>query len=395
MAVFYLDLDHFKTINDTLGHPMGDALLKAVAQRLQDCEQEGDLVCRLGGDEFAIVQSEAGSKEAIAARAADLVETLSEPYHVQGHELVIATSIGIAVAPGDGTDPDVLLKCVDLALYRAKAQGRRMFRFFEPAMDSDLRARRALERDLRTAFAKEEFKLVYQPIVSLATNRVCAFEALLRWPHPEHGLIPPDKFIPVAEEIGLIVPITEWVLKTACMEARRWPQHIRVAVNLSPVQFRRRHPLQPIIHALAVSKLPANRLEVELTESVFLQAEKATVEALHELRAFGVRVAMDDFGTGYSALSYLRNFPFDKIKIDRSFINGLGQRDAEAIVELISRLGARLDMSTVAEGVETEEQLAKLRELGCSEAQGYLFSRPVPAAEVPETIARCVLDQAA
>ena len=395
MAVFYLDLDHFKTINDTLGHPMGDALLKAVAQRLQDCEQEGDLVCRLGGDEFAVVQCEAGSKEAIAARATDLVEALSEPYHVQGHELVIATSIGIAVAPGDGTDPDVLLKCADLALYRAKAEGRRMFRFFEPAMDSDLRARRGLERDLRRAFAKEEFKLVYQPILSLATNRVCAFEALLRWPHPEHGLIPPDKFIPVAEEIGLIVPITEWVLKTACMEARRWPQHIRVAVNLSPVQFRRRHPLQPIIHALAVSKLPANRLEVELTESLFLQAQKATVEALHELRAFGVRVAMDDFGTGYSALSYLRNFPFDKIKIDRSFINGLGQRDAEAIVELIARLGARLDMATVAEGVETEEQLAKLRALGCSEAQGYLFSRPVPAAEVPETIARCVLDQAA
>ena len=395
MAVFYLDLDHFKTINDTLGHPMGDALLKAVAQRLQDCEQEGDLVCRLGGDEFAVVQCEAGSKEAIAARAADLVEALSEPYHVQGHELVIATSIGIAVAPGDGTDPDVLLKCADLALYRAKAEGRRMFRFFEPAMDSDLRARRGLERDLRRAFAKEEFKLVYQPILSLATNRVCAFEALLRWPHPEHGLIPPDKFIPVAEEIGLIVPITEWVLKTACMEARRWPQHIRVAVNLSPVQFRRRHPLQPIIHALAVSKLPANRLEVELTESLFLQAEKATVEALHELRAFGVRIAMDDFGTGYSALSYLRNFPFDKIKIDRSFINGLGQRDAEAIVELISRLGARLDMATVAEGVETEEQLAKLRVLGCSEAQGYLFSRPVPAAEVPEIIARCVLDHAA
>ena len=309
--------------------------------------------------------------------------------------MVIATSIGIAVAPGDGTDPDVLLKCADLALYRAKAEGRRMFRFFEPAMDSDLRARRGLERDLRRAFAKEEFKLVYQPILSLATNRVCAFEALLRWPHPEHGLIPPDKFIPVAEEIGLIVPITEWVLKTACMEARRWPQHIRVAVNLSPVQFRRRHPLQPIIHALAVSKLPANRLEVELTESLFLQAEKATVEALHELRAFGVRIAMDDFGTGYSALSYLRNFPFDKIKIDRSFINGLGQRDAEAIVELISRLGARLDMATVAEGVETEEQLAKLRVLGCSEAQGYLFSRPVPAAEVPEIIARCVLDQAA
>jgi len=386
MAVFYLDLDHFKTINDTLGHPMGDALLKAVAQRLQDCEQEGDLVCRLGGDEFAVVQCEAGSKEAIAARAADLVEALSEPYHVQGHELVIATSIGIAVAPGDGTDPDVLLKCADLALYRAKAEGRRMFRFFEPAMDSDLRARRGLERDLRRAFAKEEFKLVYQPILSLATNRVCAFEALLRWPHPEHGLIPPDKFIPVAEEIGLIVPITEWVLKTACMEARRWPQHIRVAVNLSPVQFRRRHPLQPIIHALAVSKLPANRLEVELTESLFLQAQKATVEALHELRGLGVRTSVDDFGTGYTSVSHLRRLPVSEVKIDRSFVQAMGEDDRDrTLVDLVVRIGNVLALDVVAEGVETEEQLDELRRLGCRFAQGYLLGRPVRAEELEAT----------
>jgi predicted signal transduction protein with EAL and GGDEF domain len=372
-----------------LGHPMGDALLKAVAQRLMEHAGEAGLVSRLGGDEFALVQTEAGSQNDMRATAAALVELLSEPYHVQGHEIVIATSVGIAVAPRDGDDPDALLKCADLALYKAKAEGRRTFRFFEPELDSELRARRALERDLHKAYADEAFKLVYQPIVNLATNRVSAFEVLLRWQHPEHGFIPPDKFIPVAEEIGLIVPMTEWVLKTACAQALRWPQDVRIAVNLSPVQFRRRHPLQPIIQALAATGLPAGRLEVELTESLFLQAEKDTVDALHQLRAFGVRVAMDDFGTGYSALSYLRTFPFDKIKIDRSFINGLGQPDSEAIVELITKLGAKLNMTTVAEGVETVEQLSRLRELGCNEAQGYLFSRPVPAAEVPAVIADC------
>jgi diguanylate cyclase (GGDEF)-like protein len=386
-AVLYLDLDHFKTINDTLGHPMGDALLKAVAQRLQDFARDGDVVARLGGDEFAIVQAHASARESVGGRAGELIELLSEPYQVNGHELVIGTSIGIAMAPLHGSDPDVLLKCADLALYNAKAGGRRTFQFFEPAMDSELQLRRGLESDLRNAFANEEFTLAYQPIVSLGTDRIVAFEALLRWRHPERGPIPPDKFIPVAEEIGLIVPITEWVLKTACAEACRWPQHITVAVNLSPVQFKRRQPLLPVINALAISGLPASRLEVELTESVFLQAEKSTVDALHELRSFGVRVAMDDFGTGYSALSYLRTFPFDKIKIDRSFITGLGQPDSEAIVELIANLGARLNMTTVAEGVETPEQLSRLRELGCSAAQGYLFSRPVPGAEVPGLLA--------
>jgi diguanylate cyclase (GGDEF)-like protein len=394
-AIFYLDLDHFKTINDTLGHPMGDSLLKAVALRLNDHAEDADLVSRLGGDEFAIVQLDAGSQSDIRAMAAAMVEILSEPYQVHGHELVIATSIGIAVAPRDGDDPDVLLKCADLALYKAKSEGRRTFRFFEPEMDSELRARRALERDLHKAFANQEFTLVYQPIVSIETGRVCAFETLLRWHRPEHGPVPPDKFIPIAEEMGLIVPITEWVLRTACAEACRWPQHIRVAVNLSPVQFRRRHPLQPIINALAATGLPANRLEVEMTESLFLHAEKLTVDSLHQLRAFGVHIAMDDFGTGYSALSYLRSFPFDKIKIDRSFINGLGQPDSEAIVELITNLGVKLKMATVAEGVETVEQLDRLRQLGCSAAQGYLFSRPVPAADVPDVITRCEQRQSA
>jgi diguanylate cyclase (GGDEF)-like protein len=391
VAVLYLDLDHFKTINDTLGHPMGDALLKAVAQRLHDYKRDGDIVARLGGDEFAIVQSEARSREQLSAWTAELIDLLSEPYHVHGHELVVGTSVGIALAPAHGHDADALLKCADLALYKAKAGGRRTFQFFEPEMDSELRTRRMLESDLRNAYANEEFTLVYQPIVSLKTDRIVAFETLLRWRHPEHGPIPPDKFIPVAEEIGLIVPITEWVLKTACAEACRWPQHVGVAVNLSPVQFKRRQPLLPVINALAVSGLPAHRLEVELTESVFLQAEKSTVDALHELRSFGVRVAMDDFGTGYSALSYLRTFPFDKIKIDRSFINGLGQSDSEAIVELITKLGVKLNMTTVAEGVETLEQLNRLRVLGCGAAQGYLFSRPVPAAEVPALLAGDIL----
>jgi diguanylate cyclase (GGDEF)-like protein len=389
LAVFYLDLDHFKTVNDTLGHPMGDALLKAVAQRIEEFLGEDELVSRLGGDEFAIVELRAGSHDEMSAKAAELVEILSEPYHVQGHELVLGTSIGIALAPKDANDPDDLLKCADLALYKAKAEGRRTFRFFEPELDSQLRLRRALEGDLRAAFAKEEFSLVYQPIITLETNRVRGFEALLRWQHPEKGFIPPDKFIPIAEEIGLIVPITEWVLRTACAEARNWPSHIHVAVNLSPVQFRRRHPLQPIINALAATGLPAGRLEVELTESVFLQAEKSTVEALHELRSFGVRVAMDDFGTGYSALSYLRSFPFNKIKIDRSFVSGLGEPDSEAIVELIVKLAAKLKMSTVAEGVETAEQAEQLRRLGCTGAQGYFFSRPVPPAQIADVIAQC------
>jgi diguanylate cyclase (GGDEF)-like protein len=389
MAVFYLDLDHFKTVNDTLGHPMGDALLKAVAQRLQKFAGDGDLVSRLGGDEFAVVQLQIASQEQIGAIASQIVEVLSEPYLVQGHELVIATSVGVSVAPRDGSDPDTLLKCADLALYKAKAEGRRTFRLFEAEMDSEMRARRALESDLRTAFANEEFTLAYQPLFSLDTNRVCAFETLLRWHHPQRGPIPPDKFIPVAEEIGLIVPLTEWILEKACAEACNWPPDIRVAVNLSPVQFKRRQPLDPIIAALATSGLPANRLEVELTESLFLQAEKSTVDALHQLRAFGVRIAMDDFGTGYSALNYLMTFPFDKIKIDRSFINGLGQKGSEAIVELIVKLGAKLNMSTVAEGVETMEQLDRLRGLGCTEVQGYLFSRPVPSTEVAGIIANC------
>ena len=388
-VIYYLDLDHFKTVNDTLGHPMGDALLKAVAQRLSDYANEGDVVSRLGGDEFAVVQVETGSEERIGTTAAEIVELLSEPYQVQGHEIVLGTSIGIAIAPRDGEDPDLLLKRADMALYKAKAEGRGTFRFFSAEMESDLQARRALESDLRNAFANEEFTLVYQPIVSLRTNQVCAFETLLRWHHPERGHIPPDKFIPLAEESGLIVPLTEWILRTACSEACGWPEHIRVAVNLSPVQFRRRHPLLPIINALAASGLPPNRLEIELTESLFIEAEKSTVDALHQLRSFGARIAMDDFGTGYSALSYLRSFPFDKIKIDRSFINGLGQQDAEAIVELIVKLGAKLNMSTVAEGVETPAQLERLRHLGCSEAQGYLFSRPVPANQVPQVISDC------
>jgi diguanylate cyclase (GGDEF)-like protein len=392
VAVMCLDLDHFKTVNDTLGHAVGDALLKAVAERLQQCTPAGGIVSRLGGDEFAIVQVGISSRDDVTRLATRLVEMVSEPYWLDGHEIVLGTSIGIGMAPRDGSDPGALLKCADMALYRAKADGRLTFRFFEPEMKTELQARRELELDLHKAFANNEFRLFYQPLVSLESNRVCAFEALLRWQHPDRGFVPPNEFIPVAEEIGLIVPLTEWVLREACAEACKWPEDIKVAVNLSPVQFKRRHPLEPVINAIAATGLPAHRLEVEITESLFLQEEKSTVAALHELRAFGVRVAMDDFGTGYSSLSYLRSFPFDKIKIDRSFTRGMMDGEDGAIVELVTSLGRKLKMSTVAEGVETEEQLQLLRQLGCTEAQGFLFSQAVPSSNVAEVIARCSLE---
>jgi diguanylate cyclase (GGDEF)-like protein len=388
IAVLCLDLDHFKDINDSLGHPIGDALLKEVARRLVAIVRESDTVSRLGGDEFGIVHvgSELQASEA-SSLAARLVEIISAPYDIQGHQLIIGASIGISIAPDDGSDPDQLLKNADMALYRAKADGRGTYRFFETGMDARAQARRLLELDLRAALLRHEFEVYYQPIQDLKTNRIVGFEALVRWNHPLRGMIPPLNFIPLAEETGLIVPIGDWVLRTACMDAVGWSQDVCVAVNLSPVQFKNLHLVPSVASALAASGLPAHRLELEITESVLLQDSEATLATLHKLRGSGVRISMDDFGTGYSSLSYLRSFPFDKIKIDRSFVHELATRDdSMAIVRAVTGLGKSLGISTIAEGVETNEQLALLRAEGCTEVQGYLFSPPRPAADVEKML---------
>jgi predicted signal transduction protein with EAL and GGDEF domain len=302
---------------------------------------------------------------------------------VHGHQLIIGTSIGIAMAPADGNEPDQLLRNADMALYRAKADGRGTYHFFQPEMDAQMQERRKLELDLRKALLAEQFELYYQPLVDVASGEVSGFEALIRWNHPERGLVPPDAFIPVAEEIGLIVPLGDWVLKQACREAATWPGKLTVAVNLSAVQFRNQMLALSVVSALGQSGLAASRLELEITESVLLQDDRSVLDALHQLRDLGVRICMDDFGTGYSSLSYLRSFPFDKIKIDRSFISELGKgNDAVAIVRAVLELGSSLGMTTTAEGVETEQQVDILRAEGCMQLQGYLFSRPIPAPQI-------------
>ena len=395
MAVFYLDLDNFKAINDTLGHAIGDRLLGAIAERVRGAVGEGDTVARLGGDEFAVLQCNATARGAeVLARS--LVEILSEPVIIDEQEINTGVSIGVAMAPQDGTAADHLMKCADLALYRAKAEGRGTFRFFEQDMDARIQARRALELDLRHALAAGEFSLVYQPQINLATNELIGMEALLRWTHAERGAVPPSEFIPLAEEMGLIVPLGEWVLRHACAEAARWPGAIKVAVNLSPVQFRNRSLVATVTHALAAARLPPRRLELEITEAVLLQDDEAIVSMLHQLRALGVRISMDDFGTGYSSLSYLRSFPFDKIKIDRSFIKDIERnRDSASIIRAIASLGASLGIETTAEGIETVEQLELVRRAGCTEMQGYLVSAPRPPCELPEMIARYRGEEAA
>jgi diguanylate cyclase (GGDEF)-like protein len=376
IAVLYIDLDHFKEVNDTLGHPCGDELLKLVADRLRKSVRETDILARLGGDEFAVVQTGLNRPEEVGLLAGRIVEGLSEPYEIDGHEVVVGTSIGIAIAPGDGTDPDQLLKNADMALYRAKAEGRGIFRFFEAGMDARLQARRKLEVELRKAVTQGEFEVYYQPIVSMKDNQVAAFEALVRWNHPERGLVMPGEFIPVAEDTGLISSIGEWVLRQACAMAMTWPREIRVAVYLSPSQFKKTL-ISTVVQALASSGLRADRLELEITERVLLQNNEATLSMLRQLHDIGVRISLDDFGTGYSSLSYLHSFPFDRLKIDRSFVAGLGERaDCAAIVRAVAGLGATLDIKITAEGVETRAQLEWLRSEGCAEVQGYLFSRP-------------------
>lgn len=383
VAVLCIDLDHFKTVNDTLGHPTGDALLKVVAERLRGCVREGDCVARLGGDEFAVVQSGANLPTGAGELAARIADAMAEPFLVLGHQVVIGASVGIAISPGDASEPDELLKKADMALYRVKDEGRGGFHFFEAAMDQRLQARRTLELDLRRAIAANEFELHYQPLMTLGTGMTGCCEALLRWRHPERGLVSPAEFIPLAEEIGLIVPLGEWVLRQACEDASTWPDPVKVAVNISPAQFRSRNLVGAVVSALANACLSPERLELEITESVLLQDNAANIEMLHGLRALGVRISMDDFGTGYSSLSYLRSFPFDKIKIDQSFVRDLPQDvDALAIIKAVTSLGASLGIATTAEGVETEGQLDELRRQGCDEIQGYLISRPVPAAQI-------------
>jgi diguanylate cyclase (GGDEF)-like protein/PAS domain S-box-containing protein len=389
VAVLCVDLDLFKNVNDSFGHPMGDRLLKMVADRLRLEVRGSNLVARLGGDEFAIVLAGDTSPNEANDYAARLIEILSAPYDMGGINVVIGASIGIALSPGDGESSEELMRNADMALYRAKSEGGGVHHFFEKEMDRQAQKRRDMELDLRRAFANGEFELHYQPLVDLTADRITGFEALLRWPHPEKGMISPVDFIPVAEDIGLIVALGEWVLRQACAEAVKWPDDIKVAVNLSPVQFRSRNLVQVVIAALAYSGLSPLRLELEITESLFLAETEANLAILHQLRELGVRISMDDFGTGYSSLSYLRSFPFDKIKIDRSFVQDLAQRpDCVAIVRAISGLGRSLNITTTAEGVETVDQLDWLRAEGCNEVQGFLFSAAKPAAEIEQLLFR-------
>jgi diguanylate cyclase (GGDEF)-like protein/PAS domain S-box-containing protein len=387
VGVLCIDLDLFKNINDSFGHPVGDRLLKQVAERLGQAIRGANLAARLGGDEFAVILAADVSPIEASACATLLIELLSAPYEIDGLEMVIGASIGIALSPGDGQTSEELLRNTDMALYRAKSDGGGVHRFFEKEMDRQAQKRRDMELDLRRAFGTGEFELHYQPLVDIAADRISGFESLLRWHHPEKGMISPAEFIPVAEDIGLITQLGEWVLREACNEAVRWPDRIKVAVNLSPAQFRSRNLVQTVISALAQSGLSPKRLELEITESIFLAETEANLATLHQLRELGVGISMDDFGTGYSSLSYLRSFPFDKIKIDRSFVKDLAQRpDCVAIVRAISGLGRSLNITTTAEGVETEDQLDWLRAEGCNEVQGFLFSAARPAGEIEQLL---------
>ena len=383
LAVLCLDLDHFKSVNDTLGHPVGDELLKVVAERLRRCIREPDTIARLGGDEFAIIMTSMRAPTDPAVLAKRIRESIIKPYYLDGHQVVADISIGISLAPADATEPDLLLKNADMALYGAKADGRGTYRFFEPEMDARMKARRELDMDLRKALVNAEFELYYQPLVNLKDNVITALEALLRWNHPVRGLVSPAEFIPIAEETGLIIPLGEWVLRQACQEAANWPTNIKVAVNLSPVQLKSRNLAEVVVSALATSGISANRLQLEITETVLMQNTFNTLATLQKLRALGVQIALDDFGTGYSSLSYLRSFPFDKIKIDRSFIQELTNgTEPLAIVHAIAGLAKSLNMISTAEGVETKQQLETLQSLGCIEMQGYLFSKARPPAEI-------------
>jgi len=383
VAVLVLGLDNFKAVNDTLGHGIGDKLLRGVAKRLQSTLREEDVLARLNSDEFAIVQSGVARPEDAALLARRLLEAIGDPYLLDGHSVVIGASIGIAMSPGDGDESEKLLKSADMALSRAKSDFRGTFSFFEAEMDARAQTRRKIEIDLREAIQNDLLRPYYQPLIDLSTGRITGFEALVRWPHPERGMISPGDFIPVAEETGLINAVGGLMLRRACMDAAQWPDDVRVAVNLSPLQFRVGNLLSTVMETLKQTGLAATRLELEITETLVLEKSAQVLATLHALRSLGVRISMDDFGTGYSSLSYLRSFPFDKIKIDQSFVRDLGSnRDAQAIVRSIISLGKGLGVTITAEGVETEAELSCLRNEGCHEGQGFLFSRARPNAEI-------------
>jgi diguanylate cyclase (GGDEF)-like protein len=388
LAVFSLDLDRFKFVNDTLGHQIGDALLRKVAQRLAGLGNGREVIARAGGDEFVILRRDVAGIEDAAAFAERIVDLIGRAYALEGHMVNVGASVGFALSGQHGAEPALLLKYADLALYSAKAEGRGRFRVFQPEMDARMQARRAIELELRRALALKEFELVYQPQIELGSNALVGFEALLRWNNPQRGTVSPGAFVPIAEETGLIVPIGEWVLRTACHAAASWDQPVTVAVNLSPLQFRSANLAATVMSALASAGLEPHRLELEITEGALLDDTDEVIATLKRLRALGVRVSMDDFGTGYSSLSYLQKFPFDKIKIDQSFVRDMSSNEeASAIVRAIARLGASLGITTTAEGVETQEQLDAICAEGCTHVQGYLTGRPMNAGEAAARVA--------
>lgn len=384
-AVLCIDLDNFKSVNDSLGHRVGDRLLRTVAKRFSACLSDTDTLSRLGNDEFAIMRNSALQPEDATALAESLCRAAEEPFQIDGHQIITNVSIGIAVYPVDGASPDELLRNADIALSRARSDGRGKYRFFETTMDTHIKEQRQLELDLRTALNNGEFELYYQPVVEAQSDEVCGFEALLRWHHPERGLVAPDEFIPEAEASGLIIQMGEWVIREACKTAATWPEHVKVAVNLSTIQFKSDNLVPTVMNALSTSGISPGRLELEITESIFLDDEESTLTTLLMLRNLGIRIAMDDFGTGYSSLSYLRSFPFDKLKLDRCFIKDLGgNNDAQSIIRAVASLGTSLGMTVTAEGVETEDQLEKVKAEGYTEIQGYFYSQPRPASEMTD-----------
>jgi len=389
LAVLFVDLDGFKVVNDTLGHSMGDLLLKSIATKLRDLLPSTDRIARLGGDEFAILQLSSSQPASSISLAEQIIEAAGHPHDIEGHEVTVGASVGIAIGHAGDINTESLLKSADLAMYNAKSDGRGTYRLFDPEMDAIVQSRRLLERDMRTSLVQGGFTLFYQPLVNLQTGKVTAFEALMRWDHPERGRVSPADFIPVAEEMGLIVQLGEWALRQACMEAVNWPDDIRVSVNLSALQFAKGNLVSTVVNALASSGLPATRLELEITESVLLEKSERNIAILNQLRELGVRISMDDFGTGYSSIGYLRSFPFDKIKIDQTFVRDLLVDEGSlAIVRAIASLGISFGMTTTAEGVETEEQMRRLNLEGCVEVQGYLYSKPVPAGDLNQLLAR-------
>ncbi|MCL2716966.1 MAG: EAL domain-containing protein [Alphaproteobacteria bacterium] len=387
VAMIYLDLDRFKDVNDSLGHPVGDALLRQVADRLLKCVEGRGTAARFGGDEFAVLQTGVTDPRSVIALAQEVLDAISAAYDVDGNGILIGACAGISLGPADGDRPDLLIRNSDLALYSAKAESRGTFRFFNQQMNDRLQKRRMLEEELRAALDGEQFELHYQPVIDIGCNEVTGFEALLRWRHPVRGVVLPGEFIALAEESGLIVRLGAWVLRQACCDAMSWPESVTIAVNLSPSQFKNPNLLQDVIRALAVSRLPASRLELEITEGVLLANTEATLSLLNTLRSFGIRIAMDDFGVGYSSLSYLRKFPFDRIKIDGSFIQSMAEdASSMAIIRAVRGLSGDLSIAVTAEGVETDEQVEQLREEGIGAIQGNVFSGPRPFAETVELV---------